>query len=95
MTPEEHYARGLELLDLAERSIDVGVVHANGVLAQGHFGAASSGAAIRVFAMLRDQLEPQPPAEPACGQEPCEHAPGGVNHPEVPVSDVAAKDHNA
>lgn len=49
MTPEQHYARGLELLDLAERSTEVGPLHANAVLAQTHFSAAASGTGIQAI----------------------------------------------
>lgn len=48
-TPERHYARGLELLDLAERCTETHQLQAVAVLAQSHFSAAVAGATLRTL----------------------------------------------
>jgi hypothetical protein len=61
VTPEEHYAHGLELLDLAERSIEIYQIQANSVLAQGHFSAAVAGTALSYIHAV--SAEPEPAAD--------------------------------
>lgn len=52
VTPDEHYARGLELLDTAEKCIELGPLQANAVLAQTHFQAATSGTGIEAMKQM-------------------------------------------
>ncbi len=58
MTPEEHYARGLELLDNAERTFaapggmspaPAQAAATQAAIAHGHFAAAAAGTAMRAF----------------------------------------------
>lgn len=55
MTPEEHFARGLEFLALADNAPamsaeDLAVAQTRAVVAHAHFGAAAAGTAMRAFA---------------------------------------------
>lgn len=56
MSPEEHYQRGLDLIDAAERANTSGApsyAQTYAVLAQSHFGAAAAGAAMQAWAAMQ------------------------------------------
>lgn len=66
-TPEEHYAHGLRLLDDAERSLKQSgwtFAHVTAAIAQGHFAAASAGAAMRAIELMSHPPRTMTAAEP-------------------------------
>lgn len=57
MTPEQHYRRGLELLDNADwcrgnGPASQGEAQVDAVVAQAHFGAAAAGSAMRALELM-------------------------------------------